>query len=95
MALRALALTCLVAAVCAHEDGSSDASAGHTCLHDELNARIHELAPPEERFGATKARQLYDIRYDPHGRMLQTTFNNLRIRLDISRLFNDTADTTT
>lgn len=49
----------------------------------------------EERFGATKARQLYDIRYDPHGRMLQTTFNNLRIRLDISRLFNDTADTTT
>jgi hypothetical protein len=74
---------------------AAHAVGGHACVHDALNAQIHELtSTAEARFAASTSRQLYNIKYDSHGRLLQSTFNNIRITVDLSRLYNDGNDTT-
>jgi hypothetical protein len=85
----ALLVAATATVTAAHDAG------GHVCVHDALNSQIHELtSTAEARFAASTSRQLYNINYDPHGRVLQSTFNNIRITVDLSRLYNDGNDTT-
>ncbi len=79
-----MARAALAAAVAAAAVG---AAAG-TCIHDALTDALHEGVPHEERHLRNVAPQVYNYTVNEHGRALQATFSNIRIRVDTSRLLD-------
>jgi hypothetical protein len=62
------------------------AAAHSSCVHDQIMANLAEVVPHEERHLQTSVEQNYDIQIDAHGRVLQSTFNSIRIRINTTLL---------
>lgn len=73
--------------------GGGDGGEKHRCIHDAVVESLDRLMPSAARLAAAQSRLLSsyadNLRTDAHGRILQSTFNNLRVKIDVSRLYNN------
>lgn len=58
----------------------------HECLHDHIMESQATVIPHHERHLHTTSETEYGVEIDAHGRALQSTFSNIRIKVDASRL---------
>lgn len=58
------------------------------CIHDHIMESMATHVPHERRQLSTTSKQFYNFTVNEHGRALQSTFSPIRIKLDVSRLYD-------
>ena len=59
-----------------------------TCIHDHIMESIATNVPHDHRQLAITSHQQYNFTVNEHGRALQSTFSPIRIKVDVSRLYD-------